>query len=176
MSDQQITCMVCHVSFIYSEREQQFLDALYREGKIDEVCAPKRCDPCRQRKKHGLKASPAPPPAPLPFRGYVNAPPAFQTVVNDLPLSPREELRNVEYEETPPPLTAPVQPSVKYDPAPIEPDIRCVLVAGDFEKLVCREEVVLKLGNRKVTLVLANIGLPAMKAAMEKAVLAWWRS
>lgn len=158
MSDQQITCMVCRANFVYTEREQQFLEALHREGKLQEVCPPKRCAPCRQKKREPLKAAlPAPP-------------------MSTVPLPSREVLRDVEYLESSPAAPTPTATTVKYDPAPIEPDLHCVMVAGDFEKLVCREEVVLRVGNRKVTLVLANIGLPAMKAAMEKAVLAWWRS
>lgn len=158
MSDQQIMCMVCRTTFIHTEREQQFLEALHREGKLHEVCLPKRCAACRQKKREPLKS--ALPALPMPI----------------MPLPSREVLRDVEYLEPSPAAPLPTVSAVKYDPAPIEPDLRCVMVAGDFEKLVCREEVVLRVGNRKVTLVLANIGLPAMKAAVEKGVLAWWRS
>lgn len=73
----------------------------------------------------------------------------------------------------PAPKPAPPENGAPHAP---EAEIRMVLVAADFEKLVCREDVVLHHGNRKIRLILADIGLPAMKEAMEKAVLSWWKS
>lgn len=63
-------------------------------------------------------------------------------------------------------------------PAPGAPPAEeiVVLVAGDFEALVCREDVVWRQGNRKITIRLADIGPEAMKRAMEKGVLSWWKS
>lgn len=172
MSDQQIVCMVCRESFVYTEREQEFLAALYRERKIQEICPPKRCTACRLKKKQGVKV----PAQVTPFPGQSGAPPSF-SAPEQLPVPMREALRDVEYLDSSPPKPSPTASTTKYDPAPlVDLDIHCVLVAGDFEKLVCREEVVLRIGNRKITFVLANIGLPAMKAAMEKAVLAWWKA
>lgn len=56
------------------------------------------------------------------------------------------------------------------------PEEIVVLVASDFEKLVCREDVVWRQGNRKITIRLADIGPEALKKAMEVAVLRWWKS
>ncbi len=44
MPDQNITCVECGSSFVFSERDQAF----YGERGMT---APKRCKPCRQRRK-----------------------------------------------------------------------------------------------------------------------------
>lgn len=73
------------------------------------------------------------------------------------------------------PVPAPVAAPAPAPGAPTAEEI-VVLVASDFEALVCREDVVWRQGNRKITIRLANIGPEALKRAMEVAVLRWWKS
>lgn len=155
--DQNLTCMICRQWFVYTERERQFLDALYKEGKIDSVIPPKRCKPCRSKKP----------------RGPVSPPEA--------PRQPQEELEGIQDPEERRDVAAEVKSAIEV-PLPAAPArdperLRFLLVGSDFEDLVCRREVELRGHNGQVvTVKLADIGLQSMKEAMEKAVLAWWRS
>lgn len=143
MPDQNLICITCNRSFVYSERERLFMEDLKAKGQFDQVASPTHCIHCRRLRRV------------VPIRGPLSAP--------------------LQIPETIRPVAKPAshQNGAAHIP---EPDIRCVLVAADFEKLVCREEVVIHQGNRKVRLILADIGLPAMKVAMEKAALSWWKS
>lgn len=69
-------------------------------------------------------------------------------------------------------------PRVSVLPAvpPREEDLRVILLSDDFEKLLCREEIVWKQGSKKVRIILADIGFPVMKAALERAMLKWLKS
>jgi putative zinc ribbon protein len=49
-NDIDLAC-VCGERFTWSAGEQEFLNDLYIKGKIPAVNTPKRCPPCRQRKK-----------------------------------------------------------------------------------------------------------------------------
>lgn len=71
-----------------------------------------------------------------------------------------------------PPFNLPISDDINKP----DKEIRCVLVAGEFERLVCRQEIVFRHGNQRVVLILADIGPQAMKDAMKKAVLTWWGS
>lgn len=48
--DIEITC-ICGKPFIWTAGEQEFINDLHFKGKIDKVNRPKRCVPCRQKKK-----------------------------------------------------------------------------------------------------------------------------
>ena len=48
--DIEITCL-CGQPFIWTAGEQSFLNDLVLDGKIPSVQQPKRCIPCRKRKK-----------------------------------------------------------------------------------------------------------------------------
>ena len=48
--DIEIIC-ICGASFIWTIGEQKFLNDLLEKGKIGMVIEPKRCIPCRRKKK-----------------------------------------------------------------------------------------------------------------------------
>lgn len=153
MADETITCVDCRKEFIHTERERRFLEELVRDGKLPEVKTPKRCLDCRsKRRRFGVE--------------YQERPQNGTAVAVAPAASPPKLIKSPEAPEKALAETLNVPPE----------DIRLILVAGDFENLVCREEVVLRHGNRKVVLRLADIGVEAMKQAMEKAVMKWWKS
>lgn len=156
MADQKLVCGLCREEFIYTDGERKFLEDLVRERKLPEVVTPRRCTTCRAKVKRGRPpVISALPPSPSP--SFVIPAPASVLV-------PSPAL-------APAPAAAPtIDVPAAFD------DVRIILVASDFEQLVCREEVVVRQANRRITLRLADIGLPAMKQAMEKAVLQWWKS
>lgn len=79
-----------------------------------------------------------------------------------------------------PPAPAEVAVVPPSEPRPYLPlreeDIRVILLSDDYEKLICREEIVWKQGSKKVRIILADIGFPAMKAALERAMMKWLKS
>lgn len=86
-----------------------------------------------------------------------------------------------------PPVPAPVKPAAPPPPAPIpialrpvllprEEEVRVILLSDDYERLLCREEILIKEGHKKVRIILADIGFPAMKAALERAMMKWLKS
>lgn len=158
--DQNIVCMICSQNFLYSEREQGFMKDLFDRGKIEELVAPKRCLECRRSRRQSAPRAPLAAPIPIPV--FVQPPAAPAPALAPVP-APAPALV----------LSPPPSNGSAHDP---EPEIRVVLVAGDFEKLVCREEVVIHQGNRKIRIRLADIGPEALKRGMEKAVLSWWKS
>lgn len=194
-----IQCMVCKVNFEFEDKELQFLEQLFKAGKIKEVIHPRRCMACRERKKQPLRHSNSPTLAPLK-EVSTSLPETYNHNMHDQKVS---SLAESHVETTTPQAPAPHAPYAgllgKMKPALIAPipvqseeahparlpsvevhkpheDLHCVLVAGDFEQLVCRKEVVVRFGNQKVTIVLADIGIQAMKSAMQKAVMHWWNS
>lgn len=48
--DKELVCP-CGNTFIWMKGEQEFLNDLYNKGKIDSLNEPKRCIPCRKKKK-----------------------------------------------------------------------------------------------------------------------------
>lgn len=191
MPDRSLTCVVCSDPFVYTEREQLYLARLHREGKLPELFPPKRCMPCRDRKK-----GPAKPPAEITHQHGAAWKSALQEIATVQTAWPKPQgLGNVTSPEASPQVNSAVEkpqpsanaavqepaqvgapPAIKYDPAPLSPDLRCILVAGDFERLLRREEVVIRAGSQKVTIILADIGIEALKKAMDHAVMQWWRS
>lgn len=193
MADQKIVCATCHNEFVYTESEKQYLEGLVREKKLPELREPRRCLPCRTKsRKDGVRAAQGH----KPYALAPKSPPATPFVARPLPSQLRAPVFSGPLPIDAPPPPAPVvapssapTPAIPPEPGPAQPskipigpsireieDGHYILVAGDFERLVCREDVVLRHQGRKVTLRLADIGLPAMKAAMEKAVLQWWKS
>lgn len=153
MADRHIVCADCVQPFLFTEREWNYLHDLFRAGKLPELCPPKRCKPCRDARK----------------------PPEPQSLARDrAPLS-APILIPASVKPAPPPLPIPAPKPLPTPPPPCA-DLRVVLVAGDFDQLVQREEVEIHLGHHKVILRLADIGPIAMKQAMEKAILAWLKS
>jgi len=89
-----------------------------------------------------------------------------------------------------PPAPVPVKPAAPSPPAPApiaplalrpvllprEEEVRVILLSDDYERLLCREEIVWRDGSKKVRIILADIGFPAMKAALERAMLKWLKS
>lgn len=152
--EEKIVCAACGKEFLYTDRERKFLEDLVSQGKLEEVKTPRRCLSCRaemrRQKPPPSSTSRAPrearPAGPQPVSPPVAAPPSVQASVKELPSG-----------------------------APC-PDELVILVASDFEQLVCREEVVWRQGNRKIRIRLADIGIEAMKKAMERALLRWWKS
>lgn len=161
MADQKIVCGLCREEFIYTDGERKFLEDLVREKKLPEVVTPRRCTPCRtkiKRSRAPLTSATMPVLSPPP-------PPPVSVVPAPVP--------------APVPASAPVPApaaALTIDIPAAFDDVRIILVASDFEQLVCREEVVVRQANRRISIRLADIGLPAMKQAMEKAVLQWWKS
>jgi len=49
--DKTLKCKDCGKYFVFSEKEQDFFQKLYDEGKIKVFVAPKRCPECRKIKK-----------------------------------------------------------------------------------------------------------------------------
>lgn len=49
--DKNLTCVLCTNPFTWTSGEQSFLNDLKKEGKINSIMIPKRCAPCRQKKK-----------------------------------------------------------------------------------------------------------------------------
>lgn len=163
--DQTIHCMICRSAFIHTEREQQFLEGLFREGKIDEVSAPKRCRPCREKKPRL--------PAPYTYPAAVAAQrDAAQTEITD-PVERRDPAKEIKES-----ISVADRRTIEQASRPANhEESNFVLVAGDFERLVCRQEVELRGPKGQIVkLKLADIGLAVMKEVMKKAVLAWWVS
>lgn len=75
-------------------------------------------------------------------------------------------------------LPAPLPPAVAPRPVPLprEEEMRVILCTDDYERLLCREEILVKEGHKKVRIILADIGFPAMKAALERAMMKWLKS
>ncbi|MEX2053047.1 MAG: zinc-ribbon domain containing protein [Candidatus Paceibacterota bacterium] len=53
--DIELVCM-CGAPFIWTKGEQKFIGQLLSEGKISSIVTPKRCQPCRQKKKEEREA------------------------------------------------------------------------------------------------------------------------
>ncbi|KKT20036.1 MAG: hypothetical protein UW07_C0019G0008 [Candidatus Nomurabacteria bacterium GW2011_GWF2_43_8] len=49
-NDIELVCL-CGEPFVWSAGEQTFINDLYEKGKIPSVQQPKRCVPCRKKKK-----------------------------------------------------------------------------------------------------------------------------
>lgn len=51
--DKELVCQEknCGRSFIFTAGEQNFLQGLYEDGKIQAITAPKRCEDCKAKKK-----------------------------------------------------------------------------------------------------------------------------
>ena len=136
----------------------------------------------------GCKVAPdAPFPAcPHDIRGHKGA--SGEAGVPSAPAQPVKVLPAVK--PVPPPLPAPiksgpVEPSptaapLQLAPRPVPPprdeEIRVILLSDDYERLLCREEIVYREGSKKVRIILADIGFPVMKAALERAMLKWLKS
>lgn len=52
--DKDLVCL-CGERFVWTMGEQKFLDDLLASGKVDEVKQPKRCKPCRLKKREERK-------------------------------------------------------------------------------------------------------------------------
>lgn len=171
MTDEKISCMSCGKEFVYTEGERLFLEGLLKQKKIPEVITPRKCVPCRSDFRRSKRLFPAARPRaalvpsdPRTWAAHTHphAAPAF-VAPDPASTSP-----------APPPL-APAAPPATAPGTPTPEEI-VILVASDFEALVCRQDVVWRQGNRKITIRLADIGPEALKKAMESAVLHWWRS
>jgi hypothetical protein len=188
MMEEKITCSACGNPFVYTEREREFLEDLKKRGKISEVVRPRKCFPCRSASRRSRAAAALPTvqalvevetarsevakvaqPLPAPIQAAVPAPMPAPVPVRTTIL--------------PSPLSVPAGPSVAGSSSvppsvPGVPDKEelVILVASDFEQLVCREEVVWRQGNRKIRIRLADIGPEAMKRAMERGLIRWWKS
>lgn len=51
LEDKKLICMDCSQSFMWTVGEQEFIQSLYDQGKIREIISPKRCVPCRRKRK-----------------------------------------------------------------------------------------------------------------------------
>jgi hypothetical protein len=202
--EQTIQCAECRRNFIFTDKEATFLKDLVAQGKLAEFAVPRRCLGCRQRKRREAKAVAPPAPVPVPATvEYVLAPAKPAIPLSPVPASPpalslgpdavQWPISSVPTAPTVPP-PAPVQAVVPLAPAPTavpaketifegkppqiirDEEIRIVLASDDFEKLVCREEVLWTMGNKKVRIILADIGFPVMKEALKKAMMQWWKS
>lgn len=164
--EENIVCAGCGQEFIYTEREKKFLEDLVKEGKLEEVKTPRRCLVCRSERRRS-KQAPRALPAPAPTLLSVPAPALRAPLPMPAPMP-----------VLPPAVTIPVIPPFKEGSVPGTPcpDELVILVASDFEQLVCREEVLWRQGNRKIRIRLADIGPEAMKKAMERGLIRWWKS
>lgn len=210
MAEETIVCMSCAKEFVYTQREQLFLEDLKKQGKIPEVIAPKKCVPCRSSFRRSRRQVPVrhevqPESKTARYADSLGTPkgwtqPATSALAStaiphqvgcmchrcgdqsmgrqkgmpDVVITPLPPLPDIVILHHPP-VPAPIPASAPAPGAPTAEEI-VILVASDFEKLVCREDVVWRQGNRKITIRLADIGPGALKKAMEAAVLHWWKS
>jgi hypothetical protein len=192
MTEEEIVCASCRKTFLYTESEKNFLEGLQKDGKISEVVKPKKCVPCRSAFRKSKAASPAVREAHQPKPALSLGPAAMK--FPERPVSPLSPIFASVPTSAPIPHgagcmcprcgdqgTSPMDIQITPVPAPPAPGAPpaeeiVILVASDFEQLVCREDVVWRQGNKKITIRLADIGPEAMKRAMEKGVLSWWKS
>jgi hypothetical protein len=191
--DQTIQCAGCRRDFVFTEREETFLRNLVAQGKLAEFVVPKRCLACRQKKRREMRTivpSAAAAAAPAPARAA--APSAAPSVALSVPHPyvqsappPAVPLLSMPVEEfvrgpgpSGPPVLAIKERIFEGKPPEIirDEEIRIVLAGAEFEQLVCREEILWSMGNKKVRIILADIGFPAMKEALQKAMLLWLKS
>jgi len=55
--DIELTCTFCYEPFIWKVGEQKFIQHLLEEGKIKEIIPPKRCVPCRMKKREYYRSN-----------------------------------------------------------------------------------------------------------------------
>jgi len=161
MAGKTILCLECRKPFEFSDKEREYLTQLVEEKKLPEVIEPKRCVDCRTRRRAARQ--PSPQPASRPVDAKVGVSPSVEPVAVEV------------QEERPNPVGQAPLPFERRPDATAE-DFRIVLCGADFERLLCREELVFMQGARKARIILADIGFPAMKAALEHAMLKWLKS
>lgn len=49
--DKEFVCALCSEPFLWTSGEQSFLNDLMEKGKINFITPPKRCQPCRQKRR-----------------------------------------------------------------------------------------------------------------------------